>query len=211
MVRYGRTRSTASAPLGEAEQERPTGMDRDRARATLDDATCRVQQVIPTATIFAAALERLNRKSSMALFQELAQKLDDHDRRLDAAEVALAAQQRRARRACLRGLLLALLLAGLCFLLGLYTMRRLAPVQCAPACSSATAAGLSVPAPAPATASAMAIAPSLQSESAQAAMDLAQIKDDPQTSQLAISGQRRGKGADFPAGQEPSGLSIREH
>lgn len=48
----------------------------------LDDAACRIKHVVPTGAVFAAALDRLNRKSAMALFQELARELDEHGRRL---------------------------------------------------------------------------------------------------------------------------------
>jgi len=47
-----------------------------------DDSLCRVKHVVPTGAVFAAAIERLNRRSAMALFQELAQELDAHARRL---------------------------------------------------------------------------------------------------------------------------------
>lgn len=56
---------------------------KDLDRSIRGDSTCRVQHVIPTGVIFAATLERLNRKSAMVLFQELAQELDSHGRRLD--------------------------------------------------------------------------------------------------------------------------------
>ncbi|MBL9008220.1 MAG: OmpA family protein [Myxococcales bacterium] len=155
-----------------------------------DDSTCRVQQVIPTGTILVAALERLNRKSSIALFQALVQKLDDHERRLVAAAEALASQERRARRVCLLCLLLALLLGGLCFLLGLYTMRRVPPVHCVAACSSASVAGVSAAAKVPATASATTTVPPPHPESARAAVAGSQIKEPQQTAALAISGHK---------------------
>ena len=47
-----------------------------------DDSVCRVKQVVPTATVFAAALERMNRRSALTLFQELAQELEEHARTL---------------------------------------------------------------------------------------------------------------------------------
>jgi outer membrane protein OmpA-like peptidoglycan-associated protein len=130
----------------------------------------------------------------MAFFQELAQKLEDHDRRLAAAGAALASHERRARRAFVLCLLLALLLAGVCFLLGLYTMRLMAPAQCVQACSGTSAAGVSAPAKAPVAAPALApvltTVPPAQSESAQAAKALAQIAEVPQTAPLAISGHK---------------------
>lgn len=48
----------------------------------VDDSVCRVKQVVPTATVFAAALERMNRRSALTLFQELAQELEEHARTL---------------------------------------------------------------------------------------------------------------------------------
>lgn len=56
---------------------------KDMDRSIRGDSICRVQHVIPTGVLFAATLERLNRKSAMVLFQELAQELDAHGRRLD--------------------------------------------------------------------------------------------------------------------------------
>ena len=43
-----------------------------------EDASCRVQNVIPTSTVFAAALERLNRQSVLHLLQQIIQEVDQH-------------------------------------------------------------------------------------------------------------------------------------
>lgn len=48
------------------------------------DPACRVNNVIPTSAIFAAALERLNRNSTIELFQKLTQELDAHCRTLSS-------------------------------------------------------------------------------------------------------------------------------
>ena len=49
------------------------------------DPACRVNNVIPTSAIFAAALERLNRSSTIELLQQLTQEVDAHCRTLSSA------------------------------------------------------------------------------------------------------------------------------
>lgn len=49
------------------------------------DPACRVNNVVPTSAIFAAALERLNRTSTITLFQKLTQEIDEHCRTLGGA------------------------------------------------------------------------------------------------------------------------------
>jgi hypothetical protein len=49
------------------------------------DSACRVNSVVPTSAIFAAALERLNRTSTISLFQTLTQEIDAHCRSLGGA------------------------------------------------------------------------------------------------------------------------------
>lgn len=51
------------------------------------DPACRVNHVVPTSAIFAAALERLNRTSTIDLFQQLTQEIDAHCRTLGGAVV----------------------------------------------------------------------------------------------------------------------------
>jgi hypothetical protein len=43
-----------------------------------EDASCRVKNVVPTSTVFAAALERLNRQSVIHLLQQIIQEVDQH-------------------------------------------------------------------------------------------------------------------------------------
>lgn len=49
---------------------------------------CRVSNVIPTSTIFAAALERLNRNATIELLQKLMQEVDAHCRALTSSQAA---------------------------------------------------------------------------------------------------------------------------
>lgn len=51
---------------------------KDNARKVEEDPSCRVQNVIPTSTVFAAALERLNRQSVLHLLQQIIQEVDHH-------------------------------------------------------------------------------------------------------------------------------------
>jgi outer membrane protein OmpA-like peptidoglycan-associated protein len=53
------------------------------------DPACRVNNVVPTSAVFAAALERLNRSSTISLFQRLTQEIDEHCRTLGGAAVGV--------------------------------------------------------------------------------------------------------------------------
>lgn len=53
------------------------------------DPACRVNNVVPTSAIFAAALERLNRSSTISLFQKLTQEIDAHCRTLGGVAVGV--------------------------------------------------------------------------------------------------------------------------
>lgn len=53
-----------------------------QSEARTADPACRVSNVVPTGAVFAAALERLNRTSTISLFQTLTQEIDDHCRAL---------------------------------------------------------------------------------------------------------------------------------
>lgn len=51
---------------------------KDIAPKVEEDPSCRVKNVIPTSTVFAAALERLNRQSVIHLLQQIIQEVDQH-------------------------------------------------------------------------------------------------------------------------------------
>lgn len=60
----------------------PIGASQPSDSASAQDASCRVKYVVPTGAVFAAALDRLNRKSTVALFQALAHEIDEQSRKL---------------------------------------------------------------------------------------------------------------------------------
>jgi hypothetical protein len=73
-----------------------------------------VSQVISTGAVFAAVLERLNRDTSLALVEQLAQEIDAHCRTLIVAQVAeeFRARERTWRRRWLALMAVALVLLG---------------------------------------------------------------------------------------------------
>lgn len=119
-------------------------------RASTSDSTCRVKQVVSTGAVFAAALDRLNRASTLGLIQALASEVEEQRR-------TLISLQRERRRIAWLPLLLLLLLGGALFGLGVLSARRSAPVASAPA--PACCAQSAVPLAASASASASAPMP----------------------------------------------------
>lgn len=115
--------------------------------ATTSDSTCRVKHVVSTGAVFAAALDRLNRASTLSLIQALASEVEEHRQKL------ISLQRERRRFAWLPFLLLLLLLGGGLFGLGVLNGRRSVPVASppAPACCAQSAVPLAASASASAS------------------------------------------------------------
>lgn len=107
--------------------------------------------VVPTAAVFAAVLERLNRQSTIDLFQQLTKEIDAHCQSLVAVVDRVqgadnrAAHERNGRQGGVFLLMLLVLLIGcLAFLVGwLWGQRRAMPI--CPPCPSAICCNTDVP------------------------------------------------------------------